>query len=208
MSRRGTCGRCRVCAALGALVVLVITSPVLAHDLARSESRLEVRGATVQCELIVDLLEFPGVDQDGNGIISYAELDQSIADIFARVKQHLVLASPEAPSQIVLRRHELVDEHTARLDLAYTFPSNVSRLGVTSTFDQLARRPDHQHYVTITMGGEEERAVLDPSRRTVTFEDHWWTPTSVWLTVAALALIGGRVGWFLRSRRLRRRVRL
>jgi len=185
---------------VGALVVLVTASPVLAHDPARSESRLEVQGAVVRCELIVDLLEFPGVDQDGNGTISYAELDRSIADVFARVKANLVLRSPHEPSKIVMTGHELVDEHTARLKVVYTFPSNVSRLDVTSTFDQLARRPDHQHYVTIKIGGNEERAVLDPSQRTVTFEDQWWTRTTVWLTVAALALIGGRVGWFLRRR--------
>jgi LPXTG-motif cell wall-anchored protein len=201
MSRRDKFDHRGVCAALGALVVLVIASPVLAHDLARSDSRLEVQGATVRCQLIVDLLEFPGVDQDGNGTISYTELDRSIADIFTRIKANLILRGPDEPSAIVMTRHELVDEHTARIDLAYTFPSNVSRLDVTSTFDRLARRPDHQHYVTIKMGGAEQRAVLDPSRRTVTFEDQWWTRTSIWLTVAALALLGGRVGWFLRGRR-------
>lgn len=198
MSRRDEFDRRVVCAALGALVGSAIASPVLAHDLARSESRLEVRGRTVQCQLIVDLLEFPGVDQDGNGTISYAELDQSIADIFARVKQHLVLGNPDAPSKIVLGRHDLVDEHTARLDLVYTFPSNVSRLDVTSTFDQLARRPDHQHYVKLTMAGMEQQAVLDASRRGVTFERRWWT--GLWLSVAALMLMGLRLAWFLRAR--------
>jgi hypothetical protein len=208
MSRRDESGRRDVCAVVTVLVVCALASPVLAHDLARSESRLEVQGAVVQCQLIVDLLEFPGVDQDGNGTISYAELDRSIADIFARVKANLVLRSPNEPSKIVMTRQELVDEHTARLEIVYTFPSNLSRLDVTSTFDQLARRPDHQHSVTIKIGGNEQRAVLDPSQRTVTFEDHWWTRTAVWLTVAALALIGGRVGWFLRSRRSGRSVRI
>jgi hypothetical protein len=200
MSRRHESDGRGICAALGALMMLAVVSPVLAHDLARSESRLEVQGAVVQCQLIVDLLEFPGVDQDGNGTISYAELDRSIADVFARVKANLVLRSPREPSRIVMVHDELVDEHTARLELVYTFPANISRLDVTSTFDQLARRPDHQHYVTINIGGNEHRAVLDAAQRTATFEDHWWTRTTVWLTVAALALIGGRVGWFLRSR--------
>jgi hypothetical protein len=198
--RRDEFDRRDVCAAIGALVVVTLASTLLAHDLARSESRLEVQGAVVQCQLIVDLLEFPGVDQDGNGTISYSELDRSIADVFARIKANLILRSPNEPSRIVMTRHELVDEHMARLELVYTFPSRISRLEVTSTFDQLARRPDHQHDVTIKIGGHEERAVLDPSQRTVTFEDQRWTRTTVWLTVAALALIGGRVGWFLRSR--------
>jgi hypothetical protein len=190
------------------LVLVALDSPALAHDLARSESRLDVHGATVQCQLIVDLLEFPGVDQDGNGTISYAELDGAIADIFARVKEHLVLRSPEEPSKVVMTRHDLVDEHTARLDLVYTFPVNVSRLAVTSTFDVLARRPDHQHYLTLTMGGEEERAILDASRRTVTFERRWWMQTSLWLTAVALVIVGLRVAWFLRSRSVVRSVRL
>ena len=194
-----------VLSTLSALLLAVggVKSPVLAHDLARSESRLEVQGATVQCQLIVDLLEFPGVDQDGNGTISYAELDRAIADIFARVKDHLVLRSPEPPSKIVMTRHDLVDEHTARLDLTYTFPEGVSRLDVTSTFDVLARRPDHQHYVTLRMAGGDDRAILDASRRTITFEHRWWTRTSLWLTLAALAIVGLRVAWFLRARRSR-----
>jgi hypothetical protein len=188
-------------ACLTVLCVLgVLPSSVLAHDLARSESRLDVRGSTVECQLIVDLLEFPGVDQDGNGTISYSELDRSIAEIFARVKEHLVLGNPEPPKQITLGRHELVDEHTARLDLVYSFPSYVSRLDVTSTFDVLARRPDHQHFVTVTMGGDEDRAVLDASRRTVTFEHRWWMRTSLWITFAALTIVGLRVAWYLRSR--------
>jgi hypothetical protein len=190
---------------LALLCVLGVLEPaVLAHDLARSESRLEVRGSTVQCQLIVDLLEFPGVDQDGNGTISYSELDRTIADVFARVKEHLVLGAPGPPAKVVLTRHDLVDEHTARLDLTYTFPGRISRLDVTSTFDVLARRPDHQHYVTLTMGGEEERAVLDASRRTVTFEHQWWTRTSLWITLAALAIVGLRIAWYWRARRIRR----
>ena len=148
-------------------VLAVLVVPVVAHDLARSESRSTIQGSTVRCQLTVDLLEFPGVDQDGNGTVSYAELDQSIAGIFDRIKEHFVVRGPADPSRVVMTRHELLDEHTARLDLLLLFPANVSRLEVTSTFDQLARRPDYEHYVTTTLGGVEERAILDASRRTV-----------------------------------------
>ena len=183
------------------IFVLLFASTTTAHDLARSESRCTIQGPSVECELIVDLLEFPGVDSDGNGTISYAELDRSIGGVFARVKEHFRLRSPAEPSAVVMIRHELVDEHTARLALAYTFPDDISRLDVTSTFDELSRRPDHQHYVMTTKDGVEQRAILDASHHTVTFEFRRWTRTSIWLTVAALAIVGGRVGWFLRSRR-------
>jgi hypothetical protein len=181
----------------GFAVVVLVVAPAFAHDLARSESRCTIQGADAHCQLIVDLLEFPGVDEDGNGIISYTELDRSIAAVFAGIKEHFVLRGPAAPSSIRMIRHDLVDEHTARLDLAYTFPTNLSRLQITASFDQLARRPDHQHYVTTTIGGVEEKAILDASRRTVTFEHQRWTRTSIGLTVAALLLVGGRVGWFV-----------
>jgi hypothetical protein len=182
-------------------LVLLFASLTTAHDLARSESRCTIQGPSIECELIVDLLEFPGVDTDASGTISYAELDQSIAEVFARVKEHFVLRSPAEPSTAVMTRHELVDEHTARLAMAYTFPDDISRLDVTSTFDQLFRRPDHQHYVMTTRGGVEQRAILDAAHRTVTFEFRRWTRTSIWLTVAALTIVGLRVGWFLRSHR-------
>ena len=172
-----------------------------AHDLARSESRLNVRGSAVECQLIVDLLGFPGVDEDGNGAISYAELDRSIAGVFARVKEHFTLRSPADPTKILMTRHELVDEHTGRLTLEYTFPSGISRLEVTETFDRLTRRPDHQHFVIATIGGVEERAVLEAGHSTVTFEHRWWMRTSLWLTLAAVAIIGLRAAWFFRARR-------
>jgi len=183
------------------LVIFTLVAPLAAHDLARSESRCAIQGASIECELIVDLLEFPGVDSDGNGAISYAELDQSIAGVFARIKEHFRLGSPTEPSTVVMTRHELVDEHTARLTLVYTFPDDLSRLDVTSTFDQLSPRPDHQHYAITTREGVEQRAILDASHHTVTFEFRRWTRTSIWLTVAALAIVGVRVGWFLRTRR-------
>src|SRR5262245_3561255 len=190
-----------------ALVCVALTPPVRAHDLARSESRCAIQGPAVECELIVDLLTFPGVDGDGNGVITYAELDPSIAAVLARVKDHFLLRSPGEPLKIQMTRHELVDEHTARLGLSYTFPNTVSSLAVTSTFDQFSRRPDHQHFVTTTEHGVEQRAILDASHRTVTFEFGRWTRTAIWLTVAAVLIVGLRVGWFLRSRD-RRSVRL
>jgi hypothetical protein len=183
--------------------LLTLASSLSAHDLARSESRLEVQGRDVRCSLTVDLLEFAGVDGDGNGVISYEELDRSIGQVFARVKEHFVLRAPDEPAKVVMTRHELVDEHTLRMELAYSFPTNVSRLEVTSTFDQMARRPDHQHFVTAMMSGTRQDAILDASIRTVTFEDRFWARTSVWLTVAAVLILGVRVGVFLRRRRAR-----
>lgn len=183
--------------------VILLSVPLSAHDLARSESRLDVQGSEIHCSLIVDLLEFPNVDSDGNGRIGYDELDRSIASVFASVKEHLIVRGPTDPSTIVMTRHELLDEHTVRMELAYGFPANVSRLEVTSTFDQMARRPDHQHVVTALMSGTRHDAVLDASSRTAIFEDRFWTRTSLGLTLAAVLILGVRVAVFLYQRRAR-----
>lgn len=186
-------------------MLLAGATPLTAHDLARSESRLDVHGSEIQCSLIVDLLEFPGVDGDGNGRIGYDELDRSIASVFASVKEHLIVRGPSEPSTIVMTRHELLDEHTIRMELAYSFPASVSRLEVTSTFDQMARRPDHQHVVTALMSGTRHDAVLDASNRTVMFEDRFWTRTSFRLTLAAVLILGIRVAVFFYRRQKPRR---
>ena len=56
----------------------------------------------------IDLLEFPSVDEDGNGGITIAELDRSIGDVFARVKAHLVMTGDDqVPLHVTLERHEL-----------------------------------------------------------------------------------------------------
>jgi len=182
-------------------LVLLLATPLVAHDLSRSESRCTIQGAAAECELIVDLLAFDGVDDDRNGVVSYAELDRSIASVFTRVKEHFLLRGPSEPSSIVLVGHELIDEHTVRLTLAYTFPADVSALDVTATFEQVSGRPDHQHFVTATKGGEERRAILDISHHTVTLEFGRWTRTAIWLTIAGIGIVGLRVAWFLRARR-------
>ena len=113
---------------------------------------------------------------------------RSIASVFARVKEHFLLRGPDVPTKIVMTRHEMLDEHTLRMELAYNFPSTVSHLEVTSTFDQMARRPDHQHFVTAMMSGTRRDAILDGGNRSVTFDDRLLVRTSVWLPVAGLLI--------------------
>jgi hypothetical protein len=187
------------------LLTLTAASPLVAHDLARSDSRLEIEGRAVRCTLTVDLLEFPGVDADGNGVVSYDELDRSIAAVFARVKEHFLLRAPGEPAKIVMTRHELIDEHTARIELAYTFPTSVSRLEVTSTIDQLSHRPDHQHFVTAMISGTRRDAVLDAGNRTAVFETRWSPRASIWLPLTGLLILGAL---FVYQRRVRTRRRI
>ena len=164
-------------------------------------------GREVAGTLIVDLLPIAGVDANGNGVVTYDELDRSIASVFAAVKEHYVVTAFQDAPRIVLARYELVDDHAVRLELAYTFPARVSRLEVTSTLDRLAKRPDHQHLVRSYFSDTRRDAVLTAARPTVVFDDRFWKKLSVQLTAVALVLLGARVGAFIYQRRRRRQPR-
>ena len=62
----------------GILVALVFSVVLTAHDFSQSESTLTIDGSTVVVQLRLNLLEFPGIDANGNGVISYEELDAGI----------------------------------------------------------------------------------------------------------------------------------
>jgi hypothetical protein len=84
---------------LGVLCVLCVLcgDPASAHDLGTSESRLDVDGANVRAVVYLNVAEFAGLDEDGNGRVSVDELDRRIAGIFAQVKQHYDLSSGTTP---------------------------------------------------------------------------------------------------------------
>ena len=193
----------RIAAALAAAV----TASLSAHDLATSESTLRVNGREVAGTLVLDLLPIAGADANGNGVVTYEELDQSIAGVFAAVKEHYLVTAFQGAPRIVLARYELVDDHAVRLELAYTFPASVSRLEVTSTLDRLTKRPDHQHLVRSYFSDTRRDAVLTAAQPTVVFDDRFWKKLSVQLTAAGVALLGARVGAFVYQRRRRRNAR-
>jgi len=193
----------RIAAALAAAV----TASLSAHDLATSESTLRVNGREVAGTLVLDLLPIAGADANGNGVVTYEELDQSIARVFAAVKEHYVVTAFQDAPRIVLARYELVDDHAVRLELAYTFPASVSRLEVTSTLDRLTKRPDHQHLVRSYFSDTRRDAVLTAAQPTVVFDDRFWKKLSVQLTAAGVLLLGARVGAFVYQRRRRRQPR-
>lgn len=130
------------------------------HDVPRSEARVTVQGAVVHVDLRLNLLEMPGIDLNGDGSISYDELDHSIDRIYSTVKQHYVLAEPEAPIQVVLERDAIVEAHVVDMQLLYTFPHDVEKLQITSTLDQVLQR-GHEHLVTLVGNGATQEAVLD-----------------------------------------------
>jgi hypothetical protein len=161
-----------VARALGVLVTALLTAlprPAPAHELARSLSNLQVRGAVVEGWHLFDLLAFRGADADGNRTVSYEELDAAMPAVYETVKAHLILRGPEAPVRTEVRSYSIVqDGHILRLEMTYTFDRPVTALEVVSNLP-LALRPQHLHFVSVRTGGALREAVLDARQPSVTF---------------------------------------
>lgn len=155
--------------ALGAAAILAIAAPAAsAHDLSRSESKLTVDGSQVRASITLDVAEFNGVDVNGDGRVSYDELDEAIEGIAAILRAHFTLSSPEPPLRTTIDRYELIDNHLVRLDVLYVFPHPVTRLTVMSALHQVMR-PDHRHLMSVRFGGDVQESVLGAGYATATF---------------------------------------
>lgn len=157
-------------AALAICIILFfpLRQSTYAHDLSRSESRIDVNGREVRVHLKLNLLELRYVDKKGTGFITYDELDDSIARIYADVKQHYVLRGPDPPASINLLRYRVIEDHVLEIELLYQFPQAVTQLQVTSTLAEITQ-PSHQHLASANLNGTTYEAVLNTGNPTVTF---------------------------------------
>ena len=78
-----------------------LLAPLQAHDLYRSESKLEVRGREVKATMTFNLLDFPGVDQNGDKVVSQAEFDQAFDRVYAAIIQHFSIRSSGPPTRMI-----------------------------------------------------------------------------------------------------------
>jgi hydrogenase/urease accessory protein HupE len=151
--------RTRRCLLAAASLFLAAASTLAAHDLYRSESRLEVHGREVHAAFTFNLLDFPGVDQDHSKSVTEQEFDAAFDGVYAAILQHYALDSSGPPSKITRNRYRLFDDHVLDLDLTYTFPQDVLGLKVRSTLPEILGK-DHIHLVTFILNGRLQEGVL------------------------------------------------
>ena len=145
---------------LGIAVLLSCGAATLvAHDLYRSESRLEVRGREVYAAFTFNLLDFPGVDQNHDKRVTEQEFDAAFDGVYAAILQHYSLDSSGPPSRLTRNRYRLFDDHVLDLDLTYTFPQDVLGLKVRSTLPEILGK-NHIHLVTFILNGRLQEGVL------------------------------------------------
>ena len=78
-------------------LLLAAVAPVTGHDLFRSESRLVVQGREVSAQLTFNLLDFPGVDQNGDKVVTQEEFTPVFDRVYATILNHYTLNSSGPP---------------------------------------------------------------------------------------------------------------
>jgi hypothetical protein len=184
--------------AITLLLCSTVADTCAAHDFSRSESRVEIHGREAQVALNLNLLELGSVDANGDGVISYDELDRAIDGIYAKIKQHYILGEvlgqpgpPAAPIRVTLQHYGISTGHVLDAQLLYLFPQDVTQLSVTSTLDQIVQhqigQPAHQHLISVRFDGETRESVLDAAHPTAVFTS---SPTSASKTFASFVRLG------------------
>jgi hydrogenase/urease accessory protein HupE len=169
----------------------LLLAPLQAHDLYRSESKLVVKGREVQATLTFNLLDFPGVDQNGDQRISPDEFAAAFERVSAAILQRYVLSSSGSAVRITRNSDELIDDHVLLLRLTYLFPQQVLALQMTSNLPDLLGQ-GHVHLVSVVLNGRLQEQILDGRNRTAFFTETsgaWWQTLVrfVWLGVQHIA---------------------
>jgi HupE/UreJ protein len=151
------------------VAIVLVTGTGSAHDMSRSESRVDVHGREARVALRFNLLELRDVDTNGDGAISYDELDAAIDRIYAQIKQHYIVGDPGPPVQVTLKRYGISDGHVLDLELLYVFPREVTTLQVSSTLHQIAQS-GHQHLISVRFDDGLQESVLDSANPTAVFK--------------------------------------
>ena len=205
-SRIWTCEAIRVALAVTIGGLPVCAGEAIAHDLSRSESVLVIDGATVRAQFSINLLEFNGVDANGDGRVSYDELDARVEHVFTLIKQHFLLTAPAPPTRVILQRQQIVEDHVLRADLVYTFGKPIRDLRVESTLEA-ATTSSHVHSVQSDINGEPFQALLTPQNRSAAFLVGGFTIGRLVVVVLVCAAIAAGVAARLTKRHSARRLR-
>ena len=116
----------------------------LAHDVSRSDSKIEVDGAKVRVTLTLNVTELHGI----SGAIPDAVL------------QHYFVRSPAAPSQTTMESYAMLPGSLAQMHILYVFPQDVTTLEVRSTIYEIMPA-GHEHLMSARLNGTLHEAILN-----------------------------------------------
>lgn len=138
---------------LAALVLAVLTAgPLCAHDVSRSDSKVEIQGKEVRVTLTLNL----------------KELQAPAAPVFDVVRQHFFVSSPALPASVSLEKYSALAGPLVQLRILYVFSNDVTALDVKSTL-YAVMPAGHQHMMNVRLNGVIHQAILDARAPEATF---------------------------------------
>jgi hypothetical protein len=130
-------------------------SPARAHDVTRSDSKIEVDGREVRVTLTLNPSEL-------------LNTGASPEAVYNAVQHHYFIKGPAAPSTTTLENYSMLAGTLARMRIRYVFPEEVTTLQVNCTLYQIMHA-DHQHFITLRLNGNLHEAILDSRTPQTTF---------------------------------------
>src|SRR6202163_2416868 len=171
---------------VGLVLACMALVPLEAHVLARSESQLVVRGREISAHLTFNLLDFPGVDRNGDQVVTPEEFAPAFERVYAAILAHYSLTSSGPPVRMTRDKYGVFDEHVLMLDLTYVFPQQVLALELTSTLPDVLGT-GHVHLATFILNGRLQEQILDNRNRSVFFTQ---TSGTRWQTLGRFVWLG------------------
>jgi hypothetical protein len=135
-----------------------------AHDVSRSDSKIEIQGREVRVALTLNLKELqnPAVVSDPQN------LDKEIGHIFDVVRSHYFVRSQAAPIKTILEKYSVLAGSLIQLQILYVFEQDVTILSVKSTLYEIMPA-GHQHLMSVRLNGRLHEAILDSRTREAAF---------------------------------------
>jgi hypothetical protein len=144
----------RVLAMLFALFLIMSTS-ARAHDVTRSDSKIEIDGRNVRVTLTLNPRELHNTGT-------------SSREVYEAVQRHYFVRSPAAPLGAVLESYSDLAGTLVQMHILYGFEQDVTTLEVRSTLFQIMPA-DHQHFMIVRLNGNLHEAILDSHTQAATF---------------------------------------
>lgn len=152
------------CPTLLLSLAIVLAGPACAHDVSRSDSKVEIHGKEVRVTLTLNAKELTNPVIDTNPF----DLNQDIGRIYGAVQRHFFVTTPAGPIRTTLESDSILAGTLIQMRILYVFERDVATLDVRSTLYEIMP-PDHQHLMSVRLNGTLHEAILDSHTQQATF---------------------------------------
>jgi hypothetical protein len=152
------------CLTLLLSLAIALAGPARAHDVSRSDSKVEIQGREVRVALTLNAKELTSPVIDTNPL----DLEKDSGRIFDAIQRHFFVTTPAEPIRTTLESDSILAGTLIQMRILYVFKQDIATLDVRSTLYEIMP-PDHQHLMSVRLNGALHEAILDSHTQQATF---------------------------------------